>query len=86
MHYFYCVFDHDWVMQIWEGVFMGHTFQEKLVHIVVFNTFWHLFIEVSWLSGTFHLNIDLVLTLLAKLVRVQRATIVGAKSLLNHER
>lgn len=63
---------------------MGHTFQEKLVHVVIFYPLWHLFVEVTWLARPFHLDVDLVLALLAELVRVQRASVIWAKSLLNH--
>ena len=60
---------------------MGHAFQEELVHVVVFYSFWHLLVEVPRLPGPTHLDVDLLLALAAELVVVKAAAIVGAETL-----
>lgn len=75
------ILDHHWVVQVRERVLVGHAFQEELVHVVVFYSFWHLLVEVSWLPRPAHLDVDLLLALAAELVLVEAAAVVRAETL-----
>lgn len=73
--------DHDGQVEVGEGVFVGHAFEEKLIDIVVFNAFGHLLIEVSGFARPPNLYINFLLALMAILALVKPSSIVWAETL-----
>ena len=77
-------FDHDGIMQIRKRIFMGHSFSEKFVQVVVFDPLRHFLVEVTRLHWTLNLDVNLVLTFFAEFVFFQLTSMIRTKSLFRH--